>query len=103
MGVLRLSVRERRYYRQQAPHGVHRESAGRGGGGNRREAGGRQRDDTRDTGVEPDDTSPAKARLDGHAHQRQGQVVEGVRRINDLDRVAGEVGESERGIVLDVF
>jgi hypothetical protein len=53
--------------------------------------------------VEPDDTDPAEARLGGHTHERQGQTVEGMRRIDDLDRVNGKVGESNRGIVLDAF
>jgi hypothetical protein len=53
--------------------------------------------------VEPDDTGPAEARLGGYAYQRQGQAIEGMRGINDLDRVAGEVCEPERGIVLDGF
>lgn len=101
MGVLRLSVRQRRYYRQEAPHGVHREAAGRGGGDNRREAGGCQRDDAGDTGLEPDDTGPTETRRGGHTHQRQAQVVEGVRGVNDPDRLAGEISESKRGSVLD--
>jgi hypothetical protein len=103
MGVLRLSVRKGRYYREEAVHGVQREPAGRGRRHDGREARGHQRDDALDAGVEPDDTGPAQARLGGHAHERQGQAVEGVRRIDDLDRVNGEVGEPDRGSVLDAF
>ena len=101
MGVLRLSVRQRRYYRQQALNGGHREAAGHGGGNHRCEAGGCQRDGAGDTGLEPDDTGPTETWRGGHAHQRQAQVVEGMRRINDPDRLARELGESERGSVLD--
>ena len=62
-----------------------------------------ERDDARHTGLDPDDTDLTKARRGGHAYQWQGQAVEGVRRINDPDRLAGEVGESERGSVLAAF
>jgi hypothetical protein len=103
MGVLRLSVREGRYYREETPHGVHGEPAGGEGGRHPRKAGGRQRDDALDAGVEPDDAGPAEARFGRHAHERQGQAVEGMRRIDDPDRVNGEVGEPNRGIVLDAF
>jgi hypothetical protein len=53
--------------------------------------------------VEPDNTDPAETRLGGHAHERQGQTVEGMRRINDPDRVDGKVSESDRGSVLDAL
>jgi hypothetical protein len=103
MGVLRFSIRKGRYDRQQAPHGGRREPAGRGRDRDVSEAGGRQRDDAFDPGSQPDDTNPPEARLGGHADERQGQAEERVRRIDDLDRVNGEVGEPKRGSVLDAF
>ena len=94
MGFLRSYLREGSYHRKQTLHRSHRQATG---GGWRRgrvgEAGRRERDHPLDAGIDPHDGNPPEDLLGGDAHEGQGSAVKGMSRIDDLDRVVGQIGE----------
>ena len=73
------------------------EAAHRWRGNDTGEARCRIRDDALDARGEPDNAGMADALLGRHAEQGQGQAIEGMGGINDLDRLMRENSEAEWG------
>jgi hypothetical protein len=73
------------YHGQQCLEGGHGEPTTGGLNGDRRQAGSGHRDDTLDAGIEPHDTHAAEPLFGGEADEREGEAVERMGRISDLN------------------
>lgn len=90
MGVLLSTLWEERYHSQHTLHGQAGQTTRVRGGENARQTGGRIRHEALHAGSQPDHTGVPDALLGGDPHQREGQAIEGMGGINDLDGVPGK-------------
>jgi hypothetical protein len=90
MGVLLSTLWEGRYHSGHALERGHREAAGGGSGPDAGQAGGGVGHEAFDAGGQPHHTGMADALLGRHTYQGQREPVEGMRRVDDLDRLTRE-------------
>jgi len=85
---------ERRYHGEERVDGREREPAAGQRNADARKVGGGDRDDALDPRMEPHDTDPAQALFGRNAEEWEGEAVERMGRLSNLDRVDWECGEA---------
>ena len=100
MSGLLTSGSDRGYHSEQGLDGEKREAAWGRDGRHWGQVRGRQGNGTLNPGMEPDDTNAAKALFGRDTDQGEGQAVERVGGVSNRNRVDGQCGQVQRGIVL---
>jgi hypothetical protein len=90
MVILQITLWKGRYHSQQTRQRAARQATGERRGQHASEARRRVGHEALDAGGEPDDTGMPDALLRRDPQKRQGQAVEGMGRIDDLDRLIGQ-------------
>ena len=102
MGILRSTVWEGPYHRQQRPGGGQGEPTARPGLGRRctAEIGGGDGDEALHARVQPDDAGTAEPLFGGDPEEREREPIEGMPRVNNLHLAHRERRDANGGTVL---